>query len=45
MPLILARIYEEDTQFEKKTPTNFKISPNSHMKNELSDAEKLIENL
>ena len=45
MPLILARIYEEDTKFEKPTTPNFKISPNSQLKNELSDAEKLIENL
>lgn len=29
MPLILARIYEEDTKFDKPATPNFKISPNS----------------
>ncbi len=46
MPLILARIYEEDTLMPSKSKTpNFKISPNSHQKVEISEAEKLIENL
>jgi hypothetical protein len=44
MPLILARIYEEDVKMPSKTP-KFKLSPNSLQKTELSDAEKLIENL
>jgi len=44
MPLILARIYEEDVKMPSKNP-KFKLSPNSMMKTELSDAEKLIENL
>ena len=46
MPLILARIYEEDTKMPSKSKTpNFKISPNSQSKVEMSEAEKLIENL
>ena len=46
MPLVLARIYEEDTLMPSKSKTpNFKISPNSQPKNEMSEAEKLIENL
>lgn len=44
MPLILARIYEEDVKMPSKNP-KFKLSPNSMMKAEISDAEKLIENL
>lgn len=44
MPLILARIYEEDVKMPSKNP-KFKLSPNSLMKTEISDAEKLIENL
>jgi len=44
MPLILARIYEEDVKMPSKTP-QFKLSPNSMLKTEISDAEKLIENL
>ncbi len=45
MPLVLARIYEEDTNFQKDKTSNYKISPNSHQRSEMSDAEKLIENL
>jgi hypothetical protein len=46
MPLILARIYEEDTDFKKKTTVpNFKLSPSSILRSEPSEAEKLIENL
>ena len=44
IPMILARIYEEDTDFKKKT-NNFRVSPNATVKNEPSDAEKLIDNL
>jgi hypothetical protein len=44
MPLILARIYEEDVKMPSKNP-QFKLSPNSMLKTEISDAEKLIENL
>jgi len=46
VPLILARIYEEDIDFKKGVTTSkFKTSPLSVQKQEMSDAEKLIENL
>jgi hypothetical protein len=46
IPMILARIYEEDTDFKKTgTQNNFRISPNATPKVEPSDAEKLIDNL
>jgi len=46
VPLILARIYEEDIDFKKGVTTSkFKTSPLSTQKHETSDAEKLIENL
>ena len=39
MPLELARIYEEDVKIEPKK-RNFRVSPQSIQKNEMSDAEK-----
>lgn len=45
IPMILARIYEEDIEMSKKPTYNFRISPNATHKNEPSEAEKLIDNL
>lgn len=46
MPLILSRIYEEDTEFKKPNTPNYKISPMSQApKIEPADADKLIDNL
>jgi hypothetical protein len=45
IPMILARIYVEDTQFKKLNNYNYRVSPNATIKNEPSDAEKLIDNL
>ena len=49
MPLVLARIYEEDTKFETKTPTekgkNFKQSPSALQRQQLSESEQFIQNL
>jgi hypothetical protein len=44
IPLILARIYEEDTQIQKISTPNFRVSPHA-LKNESCESEKLIENL
>lgn len=48
MPLILARLYEEDIKFEKALPssaTKFKTSPKSLQQEQMSEAERMIENL
>ena len=46
MPLILARIYEEDIKFtDGKQILKFKISPTSFQKEQMSECEKMIENL
>ena len=46
MPLILCRIYEEDTEFQKPgTTPKYRISPSSKVTQEPSDAEHLMNNL
>jgi hypothetical protein len=46
VPLILARIYEEDIDFKKGiSASKYKTSPLSYQKQEMSEAEKLIEHL
>lgn len=50
IPLVLARIYEEDIKFEQNkagfgASSKYRISPSSTVKQEMSDSERLIENL
>lgn len=47
MPLLLARLYEEDIQFQASMPTSYRISPMSKVQKriELPESEKQIENL
>ena len=47
MPLILARIYEEDIKFEasSKNRPNFKLSPSVVQREQLAESERLIETL
>lgn len=46
MPLILARVYEEDLKFtDGNQISKFKVSPKSFQKEQMSEAEKMIENL
>ena len=48
MPLVLARIYEEDIKFEKtqKQPTKqFKQSPSALQREQLSESDRFINNL
>ena len=50
MPLVLARIYEEDIKFETKTPKNapsgnqkqFKQSPSAMQREQLSESDRFI---
>ncbi len=44
MPLILARLYEEDIQFQANMPTSYRISPMSKVK-KVELPESTIENL
>jgi hypothetical protein len=43
MPLILARLYEEDIKFTDSK--KLKISPASYDKEQMSEADKMLENL
>lgn len=43
MPLILARLYEEDIKFTDSK--KLKVSPSSFVKEQMSEAEKIMENL
>lgn len=51
MPLVLARIYEEDIKFDTKTPkssqksSGFRVSPSAMQNQQLSEADKLMSNL
>lgn len=43
MPLILARLYEEDIKFTDSK--KLKVSPSSFIKDQMSECEKMLENL
>ncbi len=48
MPLILARIYEEDIKFEasaKHRQPQFKLSPSVMQREQLAESERLMANL
>ena len=47
MPLILARIYEEDIKFDvnSKQRTQFRLSPSEAQRHELGESERLMANL
>ena len=51
MPLVLARIYEEDIKFETKSESsssskkNFKMSPSAMQREQLSDQDRFMNNL
>ena len=49
MPLVLARIYEEDIKFETKVPNapkkSYQTSPSALQREQLSDSDRFINNL
>ena len=45
MPLILARLYDEDIQFQSSMPTSYRISPMSKVKKVELPESSVIENL
>ncbi len=45
MPLILARLYEEDISFQANMPTSYRISPMSKVKKVELPESSTIENL
>lgn len=45
MPLILARLYEEDISFQANMPTSYRISPMSKVKKVDLPESSTVENL